>query len=215
MKKRYTTSTASRRQHSRIYYVSNGGVSTRVCKPAFLRIHGISNGRLSRAISASLKEGGTPHRDERGHHEPKNKTDESALNIVEQHIMSFPRYTSHYSRRGNPNRRYLSPELSISKMYELYREFCTDNGHSEVSEWVYRKRFNENHNLSFGRSVVHNIIIPVTFSRTLLLWFIFLLLFTYTSHTLPHHPSRTHALTHTHSILYIALNQTHAASVTP
>ena len=38
-------------------------------------------------------------------------------------------------------------------MYELYREFCTENGHTPVTEWVYRKQFNENHNLSFVRLV--------------------------------------------------------------
>ena len=136
MKKRYTTSAHSRRQYTRVFYVNNGGVSIRVCKTAFLRIHGISNGRLSRALSAALKEGGTPHQDQRGHHEPKNKTDATKLNIIDEHIESFPQYTSHYSRHDNPHRRYLSPELSITKMYELYREFCTENGHTPVTETV-------------------------------------------------------------------------------
>lgn len=38
-------------------------------------------------------------------------------------------------------------------MYELNRELRTGNGHTPVTEWVYQKRFNENHNLSFGRLV--------------------------------------------------------------
>ena len=152
-----------------IFYVNNGGVSIRVCKTAFLRIHGISNGRLSWALSAALK-GGTPHQDQRGHHEPKNKTDTTRLNIIDAHIESFPQYTSHYSRHDNPHRRYLSPELSITKMYELYREFCTGSGYTPVTEWVYQKQFNENHNLSFGRLVaMYN-----TITLTLIFWLVWL-----------------------------------------
>ena len=86
-------------------------------------------------------------------HEPKNETDATRLNITDEHSEAFPQYTSHYSRHDNPHPRYLLPALSITKMYELYREFCTENGHTPVTEWVYRKWFNENHNLSFGRLV--------------------------------------------------------------
>ena len=69
------------------------------------------------------------------------------------HTSSLPQYTRHYLCHDNSHRRYLSPELSITKMYELYHEFCTGNSHTPVTEWVYQKQFNENHNLSFGRLV--------------------------------------------------------------
>ena len=46
----------SRRSFSRSYYVTNYDVSTRVCKKAFLQIHGLSNGRLSRALEAQRNE---------------------------------------------------------------------------------------------------------------------------------------------------------------
>ena len=127
-------------------------MSVRVCKTAFLRIHAISNGRLDRALKV-CQDQGTPHRDQRGRHAPANKTSEDNLKIVDDHIKSFPQYTSHYSRHDNPHRRYLSPELSIAKMYQLYRSFCDSNDHTVVTEWVYRKQFNEKHNLSFGRYV--------------------------------------------------------------
>ena len=46
-KRWYTKRTQSRRNTTQVYYVHDGRVSVHVCEIAFLRIHGISNGRLS------------------------------------------------------------------------------------------------------------------------------------------------------------------------
>ncbi len=151
VKRRYTVPAQSRRQFSRVYYVCNGEVSTRVCKTAFLRIHAISNGRLSRAIKAAQDNDGSPHQDQRGRHEPRNKTSGDVTSQIDEHIRSFPRYTSHYCRNSKPNRHYLSPDLSVAKMHELYATYCSENGYTPASMWVYRKHFNEHHSLSFGR----------------------------------------------------------------
>ena len=72
---------------------------------------------------------------------------------MKEHIRSFPKYKSHYSRASNPHRQYLSPDLSITKMHVLYVDVCSTQGKHAVSEWVYRKIFNETFNLSFGRYV--------------------------------------------------------------
>ena len=143
-------SPTSNRRNSRVFYINNGERSVRVCKVAFLRIHGVSNGRLSRVLSGQAKQGGLPKLDGRGHKEPPNKTSAEDIGNVREHIRSFPVYSSHYSRADNPSRRYLSPHLSISQMYHLYKEVCTTEGKRAVSEWVYRKEFNESFNLSFG-----------------------------------------------------------------
>ena len=104
VKRRYTGNAESCRSHSRVYYVSNGTISVRVCKMAFLRIHGISNGRVDRALQAQMKNKGSPHSDERGRHEPGNKANEGALCFLKKHIESFPQYTSHYSQSDNPHK---------------------------------------------------------------------------------------------------------------
>ena len=101
-------------------YVKNGAISEEVCKAVFLGIHGISNGQLYRAIQAQIKTGGSPHSDERGRHTPGNKVDEDDIAFIKKHIESFPCYLSHYSRHNNPHS--LSPELSVSKVYHLYKE---------------------------------------------------------------------------------------------
>ena len=152
VKRRYTEG-SSRRSHSRVYYVHNGHVSVRVCKVAFLRIHGISNGRLTRVLKGQ-ELGGVPKCDQRGRHEPVNKTREEDIDFVKQHVESFPQYQSHYSRESNPNRKYLSPDLNLIKMYELYKKACADADRQPISDWVYRRVFNEDFNLAFGRYVL-------------------------------------------------------------
>lgn len=102
---------------------------------------------MDRALRAQLNEGGSLHMDQRGKHTPANKTRRCDINRVKEHVET---YSSHYSRHDNPNRCYLSPELSVAKMYQLYKEKCFNEGHNPVSSWVYRKIFNESFNLSFG-----------------------------------------------------------------
>ena len=63
----------SRRRFTHVFYVSNGAVSERVCKTAFLLIFLISNGRLSRVIQAQAAPEGLPHCDQRGKHTPANR----------------------------------------------------------------------------------------------------------------------------------------------
>lgn len=149
-KRKYSKWPTSQRQYSRMYYVINGAISEQVCKKAFLSIHGVSHGRMERAIQAQVKKGGSPHTDQRGQHIFGNKTSDDDIELIKQHISSFPRYQSHYSRQDNPNRKYLSPTLSVAKMYTMYQEKCQEERRATIcSEFIYRT-FNKAFNLSFG-----------------------------------------------------------------
>ena len=140
---------------------------------------------------------GSSHNDQRGHQPPPNKTTEESLALVWEHISSFPKYKSRYSRSDNPKRRYLSPDLSINRMYELHKEHCSRQGVNPVSKWVV---FNKEFNLSFGRYVDHpELLLAHTHTcmhththmhatRT----------FTHT-HTPPMHSHMQHAHAHTHT----------------
>ena len=88
----------------RVFYVSKGSLSVKVCKKAFLKIHGVSNGRLDRTLKAKQFTGGSPHCDKRGKHEPGNKTKKETIDKIKAHINCIPCYKSHYSRKDNPNR---------------------------------------------------------------------------------------------------------------
>ena len=90
---------------------------------------------------------GAPRQDQRGRHPPGNKTDEAQVSVIKSHIDSIPRYKSHYSRADNPYREY----LPLTKLYSLYKEYCAEKGEHPASDWVYRKVFNENYILGFGR----------------------------------------------------------------
>ena len=146
--KRKDTSTPSRRNFSRQFYVNEDGASVRMCKKAFLAIHGVSNGRLSRALK-SFQAKSSPQTDKRGNHVPKNKTPVDVLRFVRAYIESFPTEKSHYSRNENPDKKYLPPDLSIRKMYELYTEKCIQEWKQQVKENVYRTVFNNEYNFSF------------------------------------------------------------------
>lgn len=78
-----------------------------------------------------------------------NKTLDDVLKSVKDHIESFPKYKT---RHDNPHREYLSPQLTLTKMYALYRDYCAEKGITKVaSKWVYRKEFNQSYNLHLGR----------------------------------------------------------------
>ena len=160
--RRYTSKgLSSRRSNTRVYYMNNGRRDVRVCKAAFLRTHAVTNGRLSRALKVYADNSGSPHPDQRGRHTPVNKTTDDDIAFVKDHIQSFPKYRSHYSRANNPIRQYLHPDLSITKMYLLYKDVCSTQGKSQVSEGIYRKVFNEQFNLSFGRYYMHAYLLAV------------------------------------------------------
>ena len=142
----------SRRKFTRDYFLSVSTGTVKVCKTMFLATLDISNGRLSRALKSQLQTGnGTPIGDRRGKHTPLNKTPQSRIEQVRNHISSFPTYASHYSRKDNPSKRYLSPTLSISKMFKLYKEECEKKSINPVKEWCYRRVFVTDFHLSFHR----------------------------------------------------------------
>jgi len=106
----------------------------------------ISNGRLSRVLNAE-----TPGIDGRGKMlGSSRKTDEEKIKVVREHIMSFPACESRDTESLHTSgRKYLSADLNIRKMYELYVKKCNENNTSSVKEWTYRKIFNTEFNLNF------------------------------------------------------------------
>lgn len=98
-----------------------------VCKKYFLEALQISWGRLFRCLSKEEVFGVIDFRGKG----PSNKINDSD---VIGHINSFPSYQSHYTRKDNFNKKYLSPELNIKKMYNLYVEKCAEENKQPVKE---------------------------------------------------------------------------------
>ena len=108
----------------------------------FRTVLGITDGRIARATA--MKTDGLPKVDQRGRHRPYNKTKDEDIESVKQFICSLPTYESHYSRQKNLNRRYLAPDLNISKLYKLYKPKCTEYKRSKVvSDHIFHQIFNE------------------------------------------------------------------------
>lgn len=125
------------------YYLTTATVSTRVCKKFFIDTFQISDGRIYKVSSSSQP---STCIDKRGHREPANKID---VTRVKDHIQSFPSYRSHYTLSDAPNRRYLNPDLTIRKMYQLYVEKCGEDGTEPVKEKMYYHVFSSSFNLHF------------------------------------------------------------------
>ena len=88
--------------------------------------------------------------DQRGKHNPANKTESLRIAYIKHHIQSFPAVDSHYQRE-NTQKKFLEPGLSIIRMYDLYKEKCKTDNINPVSSNVYRTTFCTEYNLSFHK----------------------------------------------------------------
>lgn len=130
------------------YYFSVYGTDIRVCREFYLSTLSISSRRIH-YFHKNKKTGitSTPQRDQRGKKTGQKISIESR-NVVRQHINSFPTVASHYCRK-NSKKKYLEFGLNLSKMFELYVEYCHEINELPVKFWLYNKIFNEEFNLSF------------------------------------------------------------------
>ena len=79
-----------------------------------------------------------------------NKVSQARIDLVKEHINSFPKMESHYCRKDS-HREYLSPSLNVCKMYEVYLTFCKKKQHDPVTLSYYRHIFNTQFNMDFHK----------------------------------------------------------------
>uniref|UniRef100_A0A6P7GN78 Uncharacterized protein LOC114344462 n=1 Tax=Diabrotica virgifera virgifera TaxID=50390 RepID=A0A6P7GN78_DIAVI len=132
------------RQTSRVYYLKNSaGETHRVCLKFFCGTFAISHRVVENCANGMSANGLYIGRDKRIGVKPPNVTPSDTIQLVKDHIDSFPRIESHYCRRDS-QKQYLSPDLNISKMYRLYKnDFCMQKNVQAVSLFVYQKTFHE------------------------------------------------------------------------
>lgn len=122
-----------------------------VCPKAFFSIHGISEKRVRTALAKQTVTG-TVSPDRRGTVTPAPmKISDERKKTVHDHINSFPKVSSHYSRAKSPHRKYLPTGLNINIMYTLYQDWMLENhqGIEVVSSRYYRDVFNRDFNIGF------------------------------------------------------------------
>lgn len=71
-------------------------------------------------------------------------------NTIRDHVKRFTCRASHYARRGAPGRKYLPSDLSVKKMYELFKK----QNHDQISYALYYSVFVYDFNLGFGHPAV-------------------------------------------------------------
>ncbi|XP_042879155.1 uncharacterized protein LOC122257733 isoform X2 [Penaeus japonicus] len=130
------------RTYTRIYNVQMkpSEKAVRVCKTAFLQLHGVSNGRVDRVLQAVACESPFALKDRRGNHSPKNKTKQEDVEYICQHIKAFPMEPQHHEAN---NRHALPQDLNVEKMYRMYKQQCVQDNRTPVSSFVYRKILKE------------------------------------------------------------------------
>ncbi len=115
-----------------------------VCKSGLLKTLQISEGRMTVALT---KMKGDTYADNRGQSSGgRNAFPPAKREEIRSHIMSFPKYISHYTR-SQTNSKYLNASLNLAKMYELYKA----KYQSPVSRSVYKRVFYEDFNLRFKK----------------------------------------------------------------
>ncbi|KAJ8949696.1 hypothetical protein NQ314_008159 [Rhamnusium bicolor] len=140
----------SRRVMTFFYFLPNKDNTgkIKVCKKFFLNTLDISS-QVIKTVRNKMGNSGQIEEDKRGRVARNSKVSDETKRCVRRHINSFEAVDSHYCRK-NSNRLYLPPTLSVSKMYDLYLEFCKDNSISEIaSESIYRQIFTHEFNISF------------------------------------------------------------------
>ena len=75
--------------------------------------------------------------DKRGTHTPAIQKKEEISRLVIDHIQKFRPCISHYRRAHAPYRLYISPEFSITSMYQ---DFCTEHPNARYRMFIITKK---------------------------------------------------------------------------
>ena len=110
-----------------------------VCEKTFLEVHGITKRRVETLVKAKNR-GDVTYIECRGNKSRERKyTAEDVKRIIE-HIESFPKEESHYTRAKSSNL-FLSQDLNYNKMHEAFVELHPNN---MVKYAYYKKILREN-----------------------------------------------------------------------
>lgn len=121
------------------YFLLIHGKREPICRGCLLKTFGESENFIkSVAMKKRSSLGGTQMDDNRGKSIPKHKISDEKRQVIKEHILSFPSYESHYTRKST-SKKYLPSHLSINKMYSL---FC-ENRDDPPSIKIYSQEFHK------------------------------------------------------------------------
>ncbi|CAH2104535.1 unnamed protein product [Euphydryas editha] len=121
------------------YFLLIHGKREPICRGCLLKTLGESDNFIKTvAMKKRLSVGGTQTDDNRGKSIPKHKISDEKRQEIKEHILSFPSYESHYTRKTT-SKKYLPSHLTIKKMYDL---FC-ENRENPPSVKIYSQEFHK------------------------------------------------------------------------
>ena len=104
----------------------------------FLRTLNISDKMVRTALVRRVEEWVIFHPLTRGHHRPSNKLDAEDIKFANNHIDSFPKVPSHWCRQDT-TKVYLETALNKEKMYDLYKQNCSENNKNPIGKTSYKE----------------------------------------------------------------------------
>ena len=132
---------------SQKFFLVHNDRKERVCRDFFIKTLDVKRKTIDYTL-ARKKHGAFAESDRRGKSSSANKLDPKRVLFVKKHVESFPTMESHYKRKSS-KKAYLSHELNIKRMWDLYTKECERKHTPAVSLAMYRKIFCENYNISF------------------------------------------------------------------
>ncbi|XP_062542476.1 uncharacterized protein LOC134210447 [Armigeres subalbatus] len=144
----------SRRSYTRKYFLPGVGGMVRVCKTMFLSTLDICEKKARCLAEKKIRNDGVALDDRRCFNTFRNPISKEHMAYIKNHIESFPSYSSHYGR-AKSTKKFLSSDLNIAKMYDLYAERCAKDNidRAPVHYNSYRLIF-KTYNLSFRKPKV-------------------------------------------------------------
>ncbi|XP_022123024.2 protein tramtrack, alpha isoform isoform X2 [Pieris rapae] len=140
------------RQFTYKYFLPKGSSKIEVCRVMFLSTYSITE-RLVRTAWDKYDGSTLIQKDMRGKHKNHNRiVDEDMVTSVCAHVKSFVPVESHYNRAASKSL-HLDGDLSVARMFSLYKEWPELNSYSNTASSLrqYRDIVNTNFNLSFHK----------------------------------------------------------------
>lgn len=152
-----TSRTVSRRKKTLKYHLPLTEPNTdipknvMVCKTMFLNTLSVGERTVNTALSKWCSGGGTISPDKRGGVRVIVIDDEIKQGVI-NHVKTFQPIESHYVRKKS-TKLYLDGELTFTKMFTLYNEWCATENITKKAKTVrqYRDIINQNLNISFHK----------------------------------------------------------------
>lgn len=138
----------TKRQYTVKYWMERDDKKNSVCRQFFLATLDIGK-RLVHYTILNRMSGGTAKPDQRGRHNPKNKTASALEHDVITYISTLPAVPSHYCR-SQSSRKYLPVEFrNLSFLYSLYKKDCESKNKNYVTKAVFTRIFQKQFNIGF------------------------------------------------------------------